>query len=108
MNRDPNSNEGKISLEGIRVTAVSGDGETYSTLTNPFGGFILSLPKATTYDVSLYNVFGEQFLLEQGRYRIQFTANKTINVDFKFTEKRRQIKFNDGENLFDFNIRQEE
>ncbi len=108
MNRDPNSNEGRISLEGIRVTAVSEDGETLSTLTDSYGSYILSLPRATTYEVILYNVFGEQFLLEQGRYRIQFTANKTINIDFKFTEKRREVQFKEGEQLFDFNIRREE
>jgi hypothetical protein len=104
VDRDPNSNEGKISLEGIRITARSEDGETFSVLTDAFGGYMLSLPRATTYEVSIYNVYGEQFVLEQGRYRVQFVANKTINLDFKFTEKRRQLRFNEGEEFFDFNI----
>ena len=108
VDRDPNSTEGNISLEGIRVTAVSEDGETYSVLTNSFGGYSLNLPKATSYEVTIYNVFGEQFILEQGRYKIQFVANKKVNVDFNFTERRRKVQFNEGEQFFDFNIRREE
>lgn len=108
MVRDPNSNEGLVSLEGVRVTAVSEDGGTYSTLTNGYGGYTLSLPRAAVYEVSMYNVYGERFTLEQGRYKVQFTDNKTVNLDFKFTEKRREVQFNEGEELFDFNIRREE
>jgi len=107
VDRDPNSNEGNISLEGIRITAVSDDGETYSTLTDAFGGYMLSLPRATVYEVSIYNVFGEQFNLEQGRYRVQFSANKTVSLDFKFTERRRQLQFRDSEQFFDFNIQRQ-
>lgn len=108
VDRDPNSNEGKISLEGIRVTAVGEDGETYSVLTNSFGNYVLNLPRAANYEVSVYNVFGEQFVLEQGRYKVQFAANKTVNLDFRFTEKRRQLEFRDDEQFFDFNIRRED
>jgi len=108
MDRDPNSNEGKISLEGIRITAVGEDGETYSVLTNSYGNYVLNLPKAATYEVSIYNVFGEQFILEQGRYKVQFATNKTVNLDFRFTEKRRQTEFGDDEQYFDFNIRRQE
>jgi len=108
VDRDPNSTEGKINLEGIRVTAVAQDGETFSTLTDGFGSYVISLPKADIYDVSIYNVFGEQFMLEQGRYKVQFLANRTINLDFQFTERRREIRFGEGENLFDFNIRRDE
>jgi len=107
VDRDPNSNEGKISLEGIRVTAVSENGETYSALTDRYGSYVLSLPRATNYEVTIYNVFGEQFVLEQGRFRVQFSANKTINLDFKFTEKRRQMQYREGEQFFDFNLRRE-
>ena len=104
MDRDPNSNEGKISLEGIRITAVSEDGETFSVLTDSYGQYVLSLPRATIYELSIYNVYGERFMLEQGKYKVQFSANKTVNIDFKFTEKRRQLEFREGEQYFDFNI----
>ena len=107
VDRDPNSSEGKINLEGIRITAVGEDGETYSALTNSYGNFVLNLPRAANYEVSVYNVFGEQFILEQGRYKVQFAANKTVNLDFRFTEKRRQLEFREDEQFFDFNIRRE-
>lgn len=105
IDRDPNSTEGRINLEGIRVTAVGQDGETYSVLTNSFGSYVLNLPRAADYEVSVYNVFGEQFVLQQGRYKVQFTANKTVNLDFRFIEKRRQLEFREEEQFFDFNIR---
>ncbi len=104
VDRDPNSNEGKISLEGIRVTAVGENGETYSALTDSYGRYVLSLPKAANYEVNIYNVFGEQFVLEQGWFRIQFGTNKTVNLDFRFTEKRRSLQYDEGEKFFDFNL----
>ena len=107
VDRDPNSDEGNISLEGIRITAVGEMGETYSVLTNSFGNYVLNLPRADNYEVSVYNVFGEQFILEQGRYKVQFVANKTVNLDFRFTEKRRELEFREGEQFYDFNIRRE-
>jgi hypothetical protein len=108
VDRDPNSSEGKISLEGIRVTAVGEDGETYSALTDSYGGYVLHLPKAANYEVSIYNIFGEQFILEQSSYKIQFSANKTVSLDFKFTERRRQLQYRDGEQYFDFNLRRDQ
>lgn len=108
IDRDPNSNEGVVSPEGIRVTAVSESGETYSALTNSFGNYVLDLPKASSYEVSIYNVFGENFRLERGRYRVQFTDNRTIGLDFKFTERRRGVRFNEGDQYFQFNLGDDE
>lgn len=104
IDRDPSSNEGNISSEGIRITAVSDQGDTYSTLSNSFGTYVLDLPKANAYEVNIYNVFGENFQLERGTYKVQFTDNKTINLDFKFTERRRAIQFKEGEQFFQFNL----
>lgn len=104
IDRDPNSNEGIISAEGIRVTATSESGETYSTLSNSFGTYVLDLFKAKSYTINIYNVFGENFRLERGSYKVQFTENKTIYLDFKFIERRRAIKFNGEEQLFRFNL----
>jgi hypothetical protein len=39
--RDPNSSEGKIDLNGIRITATGMKGETYSTLTDSYGAFVI-------------------------------------------------------------------
>ncbi len=104
IDRDPNSNEGIVSTQGIRVTAVSENGETYSTLSSGFGNFVLDLPRATSYEVSIYNVFGENFRLERGSYKVQFTENKIINLDFKFEEQRRGIEFREGEQFFQFDL----
>lgn len=104
IDRDPNSTEGAISMEGIRVTAVSENGETYAVLSSGHGTYVLDLPKASSYEVSIYNVYGETFRLERGSYRVQFTENKTINLDFKFTEQRRAIQFQEGEDLFQFDL----
>lgn len=104
IDRDPNSTEGVVSTEGIRITAISESGETYSALTSGYGTFVLDLPRASTYEVSIYNVFGENFKLERGRYKVQFTENKTINLDFKFTEQRRGVKFDGSEEFFRFKL----
>lgn len=104
VDRDPNSNEGRINFEGIRITAMGENGASYSTLTASDGHYVLNLPKANIYTVRIYNVFGSRFMLEQGEFEVQFMKNKTINLDFRFREQRREIKFNDGEQLFDFNI----
>jgi len=66
IDRDPNSNEGVISMEGIRVTAVSESGESFAVLTSSYGTYVLDLPKASSYEVSIYNVYGENFRLERG------------------------------------------
>jgi hypothetical protein len=108
MDRDPNSTEGRINLEGVRVTATGPNGETYSSLTNNNGSFILNLPKASIYKVAVFNVFGEQFILERGEYEVQFSLNRAIDVNFVFREIRRQIQFREGEQLFDFNINRQD
>ena len=104
IDRDPNSTEGAISMAGIRVTAVSESGESFAVLTSGYGSYVLDLPKASSYEVSIYNVYGENFRLERGSYKVQFTENKTINLDFKFVEQRRAIQFQEGEQLFQFNL----
>ncbi len=105
MDRDPNSNEGRVNLEGIRITAEGENGANYSTLSGPGGSYVLNLPKANIYRVKIFNVFGDRFVLEQGEFEVQFMENKTINLDFRFREQRREIKYKEGEQLFDFNIK---
>jgi hypothetical protein len=95
--RDPNSSEGKVSLSGIRITAVGAKGETYSALTDRFGSYVVNVPKGDRYRVRVNNVFGEQFTIETDETEIQFGANKTLNLDFTFIEKRREIRFNNGD-----------
>ncbi len=101
--RDPNSTEGKISLSGIRVTALGVNGEVYSVLTDKFGVYILNVPKGDKFRVRVNNVFGEQFQIERDEMEVQFTQNRTINLDFVFIEKRREIRFNGGNDIQRFN-----
>lgn len=100
--RDPNSTEGKLNLDGIRITATGENGEAYSVLTDKFGAFILNVPNADKYNLKVNNVFGEHFNIEANEILVQFTKNKTINVDFTFIEKRREINFNNGNQIFKF------
>lgn len=100
--RDPNSSEGKIELGGIRIMATSEKGETYSALTDNFGAFLLSVPKADKFKVHINNVFGQQFNIDTNETEIQFTENKTISLDFTFIEKRREVQFENGTELFKF------
>ena len=104
IDRDPNSSAGMISPEGIRITASSETGESYSTLSDNFGAYTLDLPRANVYEIKIFNVFGEDFRLERDSYKVQFLENRTISLDFRFTEKRRTIKFNQGEEYFQFNL----
>ncbi len=104
IDRDPNSSEGKVSLEGIKVTAVGPHGETFSTLTDAFGQYVLNVPQAYSYTVSIFNVFGEQFYIEMDQFDIQFADFKSINLDFKFIEKRREIRIRDGEEYYEFRM----
>jgi hypothetical protein len=100
--RDPNSSEGIIDLEGIRISALGVSGGNYSALTDKFGSFILNVPKADKYSVSVNNVFGEQFSIDNDERQVQFTGSKTISLDFTFIEKRREIKFNEGKEIYQF------
>jgi hypothetical protein len=100
--RDPNSSEGKISVDGVRLTATGPKGETYSALTDNFGSYILNVPKAEKFNVKINNVFGAQFSIANDELVVQFTGNKTINLDFTFVEKKREINFNNGNEFFKF------
>ena len=100
--RDPNSTEGKLDLSGIRITATSIKGEKYSVLSDNFGGYVINVPNAERFKVSINNVFGELFQIENDEMDIQFVQNKTINLDFTFYEKKRGIEFENGTELFNF------
>jgi len=100
--RDPNSSEGKIDLSSIRITATGMKGETYSTLTDNFGFYVLNVPNADKYKVHVNNVFGEQFNIDTNEMEVQFTKNKAINLDFTFIEKIRKVNFDEGNEIFKF------
>lgn len=96
LKRDPNSREGKIDLDGVRITAINPKGETFSVLSQKDGSFILSVPNADTFTVRMTNVFGQYFDVENDEVVVQFISSKTVNVDFSVMERRRGINFNGG------------
>ncbi len=100
--RDPNSSEGKIELGGIRVIATGRKGENYSALTDNFGSYILNVSKSGKFKIHVNNVFGAQFIIDSNETEVQFSDNKTINLDFTFVEKKRGIQFDGGDELFKF------
>lgn len=100
--RDLNSSEGAIDLSGVRITAKSLNGETYSALTDNFGAFIINVTSPDKFIVEVNNVFGEQFSIENDEMEVQFVQNRTINLDFTFIEKKRSIQFENGIELFQF------
>jgi hypothetical protein len=100
--RDPNSSEGKIDVGGIRIMATGQKGETYSVLTDNFGSFVISVPKADKYTLHINNVFGQNFSIDNDNVTVQFTQSKTVNLDFTFIENRRSIQFDGGGEFFNF------
>ena len=100
--RDPNSSEGKIDVGDIRIMATGPKGETYSVLTDNFGSFVISVPKADKYTLHINNVFGQNFSIDNDNITVQFTQSKTVNLDFTFIENRRSIQFDGGGEFFNF------
>ena len=103
IDRDPNSDAGKIDVSEIRVSAVSDDGNTYFGLTDEYGNYIINLAPGKIYTLTIKNVLGDSFTIEKDEYLIEMFDVNTVNIDFNFIEQRRGIKMN-GDNLFDFNL----
>jgi septal ring-binding cell division protein DamX len=82
--------------------ATGPKGETYTSLTDNFGNYVISVPKADKFKVHINNVFGLHFYIDTNESEVQFTTNKTINYDFIFIEKKRGIQFEGGNELFKF------
>ncbi len=96
------SDNGDIDKADVRVTAVrKKDGHKVSALTDEHGHYQLSIPGSGTYTISMVNVFGEGYELENEEYRLQFNGVKSVNLDFKLIEKQREIQFDQGQNLLD-------
>jgi len=104
IERDEFSSEGSLSYEGIRITAIDPNGESYSVLTDKNGEYMLSVPQAQSYKVSVNQVFNDQFICERGDYTVHFNGIKVINLDFKFYEKKRKVNFDSAiDALYIFN-----
>lgn len=103
IDRDEFSSTGLVSVADIRVTVSDPEGRQFTTLTDPDGNFVVYVPQNPGYHtVTVANVLGDKFFLEQDVFTINFNGYKVFEVNFKFLEKKRKIKFNNGgaENFF--------
>lgn len=97
VERDPNSSLGKLPLQNIPILATDTTGKQVKSLTNNAGQFQIFVPPTPgAYKISLANVFGENYVIEQQEFLINFNGLKTFQVTFKVIEKQRQINTNGG------------
>ncbi|SDC26416.1 OmpA family protein [Williamwhitmania taraxaci] len=93
LNRSKLSALGKVDMSNVRISAKDSQGRIYSTLTNADGYFILYAPVTDNYNVTVSNVYTENFDLRQGSYLVHFNGYKQFEVNFVFDEKIRTINF---------------
>jgi len=101
LNRDEYSSLGLVNVNGIRVTAMGVNGETYAALTDSDGNYSIDIPQGGYYKIKVNNIFGDNFEIDRDEFIVQFNGFKSFNVDFTFFEYKRKVNFNGG-NLFNF------
>jgi len=94
--RDEFSSEGAISVADIRITATDSAGNTYSTLTDRQGKFMLFVPQTGRTVVKVNNIFGENFQILQDEFTVDFDGFREFEIMFKFKEKPRGINIRGG------------
>lgn len=101
--RDEFSSEKLIRLDGIRITATSATGATFSVLTDDFGHYILNIPEEGVYNIEVNNILGDHFTVDREKFEIAFNGLKNINLDFTFRERKREIKVKgEGGEIYQF------
>jgi len=93
LNRSKLSGLGKVDVSNVRVTATDSQGNTFSTLTDKNGEFVIYAPVTDEYIVNINNIYYENFDLRQNNFRVQFNGFKQFEVNFVFDEKIRRINF---------------
>lgn len=93
LNRSKLSGLGKVDVSNVRVTATDSRGNTYSTLTDKNGEFVIYAPVTDEYIVNINNIYYQDFDLRQNNFRVQFNGYKQFEVNFVFDEKIRRINF---------------
>lgn len=101
LNRDEFSSKGLINVGGIRITATNLNGDVYSVLTGNDGNYVLNVPQAGSYVISVNNIFGDKFYIDKESFVIQFDGFKTYQLDFTFFEGKRAVNF-EGGSIFNF------
>lgn len=102
IKRDEFSAVAYVSPGNIKVTATDSIGQVHSALTNQDGSFVLYAPQAGAYKIHVNNIFGENFVLRQNDFVVDFNGLKEFSVTFIFEEKKRKINFKGDVNGFDF------
>ncbi|MCK4664548.1 MAG: OmpA family protein [Bacteroidales bacterium] len=93
LNRSKLSNLGKIDISNIKVTATDTEGRQYSSLTDKDGKFVIYVPNIDEYNVTINNIFYENFELQQSNFEVQLNGYKQFEISYIFNEKRRRIRF---------------
>jgi hypothetical protein len=94
LNRDEYSSLGAISPSNVRIVATDSSGNSFPALSTFDGSFVLYVPQAGDYAVSINNVYGEKFVLQDPVYTVSFNGAKEFHVDFIFNEKKRSVNIN--------------
>ena len=98
VERDIHSDNKPVNLGGIRVTVVNQlTGETYTTLTDQNGNYSIHVPSGD-YVVSINEgAVGTRFSFLENNIPVSVkSSNKSYNVGFYLSEKKRQIRFGRG------------
>lgn len=94
LKRDDNSSYDNLPLKGIRITATSPTGRTFSALTNKKGNFTLFVPYSDYYIVQTKNPYGEDFELMKGSEKVIFKEEELPFVEFVIEEATVEIEWN--------------
>jgi hypothetical protein len=90
------SSLGTIDVSNIRIIAKSlVDSTIYPALTDANGNFTIYVPHGDAYEVTINDIFYENFNLQQNNYRIFFNGFKQYELTFVFVEKERKISFDE-------------
>lgn len=94
ITRDKYSRLVGVSAKNIRITITDPLGDQYYALTTATGEYIINVPYALNYKVSMKNVLGDKFELTNGEQEVQVEEdNNRYNVQFNFKEKGRSVNF---------------
>lgn len=97
------SNDEKIDVGGVRVTAKSESGDVFYALTDNSGSFVISIPSSGYYTVSLNDIFNDDFLLQNNDILVDFNGYKEFEVNFILKQKPRTLNMNGSGYQFKFN-----
>lgn len=94
ITRDKYSRLVGVNAKNIRITVTDPSGDQYHSLTGPNGDFIVSVPYAEHYKISMNNVLGDKFDLTNGEQELDVEkGTNRYTIGFLFKEKGRSVNF---------------